>query len=171
MQLRRAIASIGVCILLLPFFVFSSETDLKTQVADLRTQLLQLQELLNALKAMKQAPVAQSTTGACHLGNRTLMIGMRGEDVRCLQTLLSRDSSIYPEKIVSGYFGPLTQKAVERYQSKIGIVFAGSATTTGFGAVGAKTRIAILGRYVSAIDVGVPSMGGFDGGDSDEEEP
>jgi peptidoglycan hydrolase-like protein with peptidoglycan-binding domain len=44
---------------------------------------------------------------------------------------------------VSGFFGPLTQAAVEAFQSKTGIVSSGTPTTTGYGTVGNKTRTAI----------------------------
>ncbi len=40
----------------------------------------------------------------------------------------------------TGYYGKLTRKAVEDFQVRNGIVSGGSAETTGFGLVGAKTR-------------------------------
>lgn len=50
-----------------------------------------------------------------------LVFGARGEDVTRLQQLLASDSSIYPEGLVSGYFGNLTVKAVRAFQAKYGI--------------------------------------------------
>lgn len=50
-----------------------------------------------------------------------LMFGSEGESVRRLQTILSRDQEIYPEGIVSGWFGPLTREAVVRFQRRHGI--------------------------------------------------
>lgn len=47
---------------------------------------------------------------------------------------------MYPEKLVTGYFGPLTLKAVQRFQTKYGIVSSGSPSTTGYGRVGPRTR-------------------------------
>ena len=49
---------------------------------------------------------------------KDLSLGVENEDVRYLQQLLSRDSSIYPEKKITGYYGSLTVKAVRRFQVK-----------------------------------------------------
>lgn len=47
-----------------------------------------------------------------------LKVGSNGEDVKILQILLGMDEAVYPERIVSGYFGDLTKKAVVRFQGK-----------------------------------------------------
>ena len=49
---------------------------------------------------------------------RNLVLGSQGEDVRELQKCLSRDPELYPEGIISGYFGSKTKKAVIRFQEK-----------------------------------------------------
>ena len=46
---------------------------------------------------------------------------MSGEDVRTLQEMLATDPDIYPEGLVTGFFGPLTEKAVKKFQEKSGI--------------------------------------------------
>ncbi len=66
--------------------------------------------------------------------------GMSAQEVNTLQQCLKRDSSVYPEGVVSGYFGVLTEKAVQRFQTKNSIVMTGTSQTTGFGRVGPKTR-------------------------------
>ncbi len=43
--------------------------------------------------------------------------GMTNSDVTSLQTFLAGNSTIYPEGIVTGYYGSLTEKAVSRFQS------------------------------------------------------
>ncbi|MFH1956696.1 MAG: peptidoglycan-binding domain-containing protein, partial [Patescibacteria group bacterium] len=43
------------------------------------------------------------------------------DDVKRLQELLASDSEIYPEGIISGWFGQLTRKAVMAFQKKYGI--------------------------------------------------
>ena len=48
-------------------------------------------------------------------------VGSKGNDVVLLQTFLAADPALYPEGIVSGYFGPATQRAVKRFQAKYGI--------------------------------------------------
>ncbi|MBZ9572123.1 peptidoglycan-binding protein [Patescibacteria group bacterium] len=52
---------------------------------------------------------------------RQLRTGMTGEDVKLLQEILATDPDIYPEGLVTGYFGPLTRNAVKRFQKIAGI--------------------------------------------------
>ena len=68
-----------------------------------------------------------------------LDFGDQGTDVRDLQTFLASDPDIYPEGLITGYYGTLTQRAVQRFQSKHGIVSSGSPFTTGYGRVGPST--------------------------------
>jgi peptidoglycan hydrolase-like protein with peptidoglycan-binding domain len=44
--------------------------------------------------------------------------GFSGDDVKVLQALLAADPDIYPEALISGYYGSLTKKAVMRFQKK-----------------------------------------------------
>jgi peptidoglycan hydrolase-like protein with peptidoglycan-binding domain len=67
-----------------------------------------------------------------------LYSGLQSADVRRLQTLLATKSEIYPEGLITGYFGPLTEKAVQTFQLNYGVV--GSKFDSGFGLVGPKTR-------------------------------
>jgi len=66
--------------------------------------------------------------------------GSRGVQVSMLQEYLKKDTVLYPEGSVTGYFGPATERAVQRFQTKYGLVTSGTPTTTGYGAVGPKTR-------------------------------
>lgn len=56
---------------------------------------------------------------------RQLEVGSRGADVSAVQTFLASDSSLYPEGLVTGYFGPLTEGAVKRFQTRNGISAVG----------------------------------------------
>lgn len=56
---------------------------------------------------------------------RGLRQGMSGEDVAALQAILAADPSIYPEGIVSGFYGQLTSNAVRKFQMKHGIEAVG----------------------------------------------
>lgn len=66
-----------------------------------------------------------------------LSFGARGNEVTMLQQFLAKDPALYPEGLVTGYFGTLTKKAVQRFQIKYGIAKTGQA---GFGQVGPLTR-------------------------------
>ena len=56
---------------------------------------------------------------------RELQLGMSGSDVSALQTFLAADASLYPEGLVTGYFGSLTKAAVARFQTRNGISAVG----------------------------------------------
>ena len=74
---------------------------------------------------------------------RDLSLGSRGDDVRDLQRFLISHGDL-PAGNDTGYFGPLTQQAVQAFQRTQNIVTSGTSATTGFGAVGPKTRVAII---------------------------
>jgi peptidoglycan hydrolase-like protein with peptidoglycan-binding domain len=73
---------------------------------------------------------------------KNLAFGSRGADVLSLQKyfigiqLLTADSA-------TGYFGKFTQAAVQSYQRSRNIVSSGTPATTGYGAVGPRTRAAL----------------------------
>src|SRR3989338_5007641 len=92
--------------------------------------------------------------------------GDSGADVSALQTFLAADITVYPEGLVTGFYGSLTTSAVERYQCKNGIICSGSVSGTGYGRVGpatlAKIRLqqgAAPGGGVTLPPVGYPSLG------------
>jgi peptidoglycan hydrolase-like protein with peptidoglycan-binding domain len=58
-----------------------------------------------------------------------LPFGSVGPQVRELQRLLAQDPSIYPEGLVTGWYGPLTITAVQRFQLREGIPPAGIVDT------------------------------------------
>lgn len=56
---------------------------------------------------------------------RQLQVGARGADVSALQSFLAEDPTIYPQGLVTGYFGPLTKSAVSNFQARNGISTVG----------------------------------------------
>lgn len=64
--------------------------------------------------------------------------------VKRLQTILAKDKTIYPESLVTGWFGPATLRAVQAFQKKNAIVSSGTPESTGYGVVGPKTAKALL---------------------------
>lgn len=73
----------------------------------------------------------------------SLDLGSTGANVTELQTYLAKDANIYPEGLVTGYFGQLTKVAVERFQTAQGIISQGTPETTGYGRVGPVTMARI----------------------------
>ena len=61
----------------------------------------------------------------------------RGGQVEALQQFLAQDKTIYPEGLITGYFGPLTERAVQRFQERYGVAKEGDE---GYGFFGPKTR-------------------------------
>ena len=70
---------------------------------------------------------------------RTLYRGIRGTDVTSLQTFLIQKGHLAPTN-ATGFYGPITMQAVQKYQCAQSIVCSGNEATTGYGVVGAKTR-------------------------------
>ncbi len=67
-----------------------------------------------------------------YLFTKTLNVGIVDEQVKRLQEFLKQFPDIYPEGLVTGYFGLLTENAVKRFQMKEGV--------EAIGIVGPKTR-------------------------------
>ncbi len=49
---------------------------------------------------------------------RELEVGMSGSDVSSVQTFFAQDSTLYPQGLVTGYFGLFTKAAVATFQSR-----------------------------------------------------
>lgn len=92
-----------------------------------------LQEVFGGASSVPSTPISANA-----LFSVNLKFGMQSSDVYKLQQLLATDNEIYPEGIVSGYFGNLTLQAVQRFQLKYNVVV--SDKEAGYGLVGPKTR-------------------------------
>ena len=77
--------------------------------------------------------------------------GQTSVDVRNLQIFLASNPSIYPQGLVTGYFGPLTKSAVMNFQNAYGI--------SQVGRVGPQTLAKI--NSLIASGVGLTGVGGF----------
>ncbi len=117
--------------------------DLQAQIDALKKELLTLQKSLAIVSGTPQTPLRYNLY-------RGVSDASTGGEVSRLQAYLSEDIKIYPEQIVSGYFGGLTEKAVQRWQAKNRVVSSGSPATTGYGIVGPKTRAAVNAAMAKA---------------------
>ena len=82
----------------------------------------------------------QGSISGCATLSGALSVGSQGEDVSKLQSFLAKDKSVYPQGLVTGYYGQDTEDAVRRYQATHNIVATGTPDTTGYGVVGPTTR-------------------------------
>ncbi len=82
------------------------------------------------------------TTGTCPLIQRRLARGSSGSDVIALQNYFV-SIGVLGSSRVTGYFGPLTEGALQEWQESRGIIARGSPSTTGWGATGPLTRSAL----------------------------
>lgn len=64
---------------------------------------------------------------------RNLTIGSRGNDVSRLQTFLSKNTQFYPEGLITGYYGEMTDRAIGRLKNEYQI------TESNFGVETRKT--------------------------------
>lgn len=87
------------------------------------------------------APLSTSAA-TCPVLSRTLSFGVRGSDVTQLQNFLIAQGHLAAGNN-TGHFGSLTQAAVQSFQRSKGIVSSGTPSTTGYGAVGPRTRALI----------------------------
>ncbi|MBP9669588.1 MAG: peptidoglycan-binding protein [Candidatus Pacebacteria bacterium] len=85
------------------------------------------------------------TNADAALITRELDLGMANSDVTSLQTFLAADASLYPEGIISGYYGSLTAAAVVRFQAANGLAQVGR--------VGPQTRALLNARMGSGSPV------------------
>lgn len=144
----------------------SNAAQIQAQAQVLLAQIAALQAQLgsNTNTTVNTGTGAVRDASSCPLIGRTLRQGISGDDVLRLQQFLARDPSVYPESIASGYYGALTEKAVQRWQVKYNIVSSGSPSSTGYGVVGPRTAAAIAllcttGSYGGVS--GPATVGGF----------
>lgn len=95
--------------------------------------------------------------------------GSEGMEVQKLQAFLAQFPDIYPSGLVTGYFGSLTEAAVQGYQCQEGIVCSGTPATTGYGRVGPETVAAINATFEGGVGGPALISGNLDLGDRSEE--
>ncbi|MCF7865011.1 MAG: peptidoglycan-binding protein [Candidatus Pacebacteria bacterium] len=83
---------------------------------------------------------------------RQLEVGSRGNDVSSLQTFLASDATIYPQGLVTGYFGSLTKSAVSNFQVRNGI--------SSVGRVGPQTLPVLNAQMALGMNMGASVTGG-----------
>ncbi len=100
-------------------------TSTSSSSALIQTLQQQIETLKVQIEALRQAQ-SQVQTAVQNVSEtlkliRGLKEGMSGEDVKLLQETLAANPEIYPEGIISGYYGRLTAQAVKRFQKKFNL--------------------------------------------------
>jgi peptidoglycan hydrolase-like protein with peptidoglycan-binding domain len=112
----------------------AQENDVEFQIANIEAQiaikLSEIETLRRQLSALKEETVGLRKD-ARELRSQ-LREGAQGVEVTTLQEWLSELQDVYPEGLVTGYFGPLTKRAVMKFQEKYGLEQVGE--------VGPQTR-------------------------------
>ncbi len=110
---------VSISLLSIAFAFAQNSTTTQT---DLLVIIKQLQEKIESLQAQIVELRTQLEAVQVELKLTTTLIrGMRGDEVKKLQEFLKTNPDIYPEGLVTGYFGPLTEAAVKRLQEKYNI--------------------------------------------------
>src|SRR3989344_2851915 len=117
--------------------------ELVLQIKALQSQVAQLTAELAATK--KEVAIVKEELRI----TKTLKFGMADDEVRKLQEFLSTMPDIYPEGLVTGYFGSLTERAVKKWQEKNEI--------ESVGIVGPRTRAKLAEITTSNPPVGSSS--------------
>ncbi len=104
----------------------AESTTTPTSTPDTTVMQSQIAQLLQQIEQLK-AQLAELQKGTASLKSEVMQLtarlhkGMRGDEVKQLQEVLSTDKDIFSKDNVSGYYGDLTEKAVERFQKHFGL--------------------------------------------------
>lgn len=122
-------------------------TELQAKITTLLSQITLLQAQITNAPARVSATSIPSAV--CPAITRALSLGARGTDVTALQTFLKARGYFNDE--ATGYFGVLTQAAVQRMQAANKIITSGTAESTGYGMLGPRTRAFITGLCTTNV--------------------
>lgn len=140
MKTHYLLRSFIISVLFVPVLASAVTIDeLRAQLESLLAQTVMLQQ------AQVSAALATTTNVSCPTLSRSLGRGTSGTDVMSLQNFLIAQQLLSSDS-ATGYFGPLTEVAVQKFQAQSSVVTSGNPNTTGYGLVGGQTRAAITAR-------------------------
>ncbi len=123
-------------------------------IEELLAQITALQAQITSLQG------GDSGSGYAGMLTKTLKQGMSDAEVTILQKGLAMDTAVYPQALVTGYFGPLTYAAVVKFQEKYASEILSSwGLTKGTGLVGSTTRAKFNALYGSSMPASTPTPG------------
>ncbi|MDO8728434.1 MAG: peptidoglycan-binding protein [bacterium] len=120
--------------MLIPAISMAQSTATTTQINSISTLLQQLQTLRKQIDDLKASQQTLQTQVATEFNAFivTLSLGSQGDAVKALQALLAANPDIYPEGLITGFFGKATERALKRLQRVNGL--------EQIGRVGPRTR-------------------------------
>jgi len=125
-----------------------TQQDTQALIAKLQQQIKALQEQVQKLQAEVSSTKTELEAVKTELKfTKILRLGVRDDEVKQLQEFLKQFPDIYPQGLVTGYFGPLTEAAVRKFQEKNDI--------ESIGVVGPKT----LSKLNELVTEGAGSSG------------
>lgn len=112
------------------------------------------------LAAIAILVMAVPSSASAQTLTRQLQEGMSGSDVGTLQSFLAVDRTIYPQGLITSYFGPLTKSAVSNFQSRNGIETVGRVGPITLGAINRQIAAGGMGGggVVYGGDVHAPAI-------------
>ncbi|MBI4225043.1 MAG: fibronectin type III domain-containing protein [Candidatus Sungbacteria bacterium] len=124
---------IAVALLLSPAIpAFAQTTASASLLQTLQQQLATLQAQFQALvQARAQVSATSGQVAQTVQLLRNLREGMSGDDVKALQAILAKYPDLYPEGLITGFYGKATARAVVRFQQREnlpGVGFVGPLT-------------------------------------------
>ncbi len=102
----------------------SSNQNLLAIIEQLKNQIKELQDQLAKLTSEVAAVKEEVKI------TKELYRGVSSDEVKKVQKFLKQFSEIYPEGLVTGYYGPLTEKAVKKFQEREGLAATGKIDET-----------------------------------------
>ncbi len=97
-------------------------------------------------KVLYKNPETVFTTPANHFVE-ILRRGIKDIEVEHLQEVLARDEGLYPEKLITGYFGTLTEQALKKFQKRHNL------PQTGITDLATQAKLSIVSRGTVHLEV------------------
>ncbi len=104
----------------IPASTFAQTTTASTSIQAQLDLIASLTAQIQALQQQIQSLQQQQHSAAVSLVS-SLSLGSQGDQVKILQAFLASNPNIYPEGLITGYFGQLTEQAVKRFQKENGL--------------------------------------------------
>lgn len=125
-----------------------SEQELLNKIIEMESVIEKLKQQYDEIKIIEEPEEIEQPEDktennfSCEKFENNLFYGSNNDSVKCLQqVLVAQEDDIYPEAIISGWFGPLTKRAVIKFQEKFADdILSPWNLENGTGFVGETTR-------------------------------